>query len=181
MKKKLKVLLIEDNKYKYEDAMRILKKHRITDIIHVDNFYQVYKSICDKQIIQYELIILDLCFFPRPPLIGYDINNIPTTESGAKVLYHLLKNSYKIPVIIFSSEEDYMTPLNRFMFPRLEEYCKEFNNSSLYLRANEISKLYDDEMVENKKLLLELNFIIGHAHNELELEFFLCNFLNAHE
>lgn len=180
MIRKDKVLLVEDNEYKKEDAIRILTKYGLTDIVHFNNFFQVYKLICNKHIIEYDLLILDLCFFPNMPIIG-DVDNMPTTESGAKVLYHLLKNGYEIPVIVFSSEKDYMDPLNKFMFPKFLEYAKQFDNSPLFVRDNEIYRAYHEEIEENKELLSKLTFIIGHAHNEIELKSILNKFLSTQD
>lgn len=172
-----KVLLVEDNMYKREDAIRILKKHDITDVLNLNNFRQVYEKICNGRIKNYDLIILDLCFFLEIRLIG-DIDNIPSVESGAKVLYHLLKNDYKIPLIIFSSEKDYMVPLKKFMFPKFLEYVKQFDNSTLFLRDSQIYRYYQEEIEENKVLLSKLSFIIGHAHKEHELDSLLNDFLS---
>lgn len=147
--------------------------------MNINNFIRVYEKICNGHITEYKLIILDLCFFQYPPLIGEDIyNNMPTTESGAKVIYHLLKNGYEIPVIVFSSEKDYMEPLKKFMFPKFLEYAKQFDNSPLFVRDNEIYRAYHEEIEENKELLSKLTFIIGHAHKEAELDSLLNDFLS---
>ena len=169
----MKVLIIEDSKYKFEHAISVLQENGISEYVHFNNFQEANKfAIRKKNIQNFDLIILDMNFYLYRPFVGRDL---PDKQAGAMFLYQLLDNGLKTPVIIFSSETDYMSVLKKFMFPSLSEYAKHF---VLPMSLEHIESRYNSHLDKNNKLLSELDFVIGQAHHELELNHLLTVFLN---
>ncbi len=168
MKKQLKALIIEDRDSKLEEALSVLNAHGISDYVHFNNFQEAFKFIRRGNIEEIDLIILDLFFYDCRPMIGE--RNLPSNKAGAKFLYQMLKQKLKKPLIVFSDEEDYMNNLNAYMFPKLSEYAAGFKNSIRPMSLYEIENRHNSDMEKNRELLLDLDFVVGHAHNVAELD-----------
>lgn len=173
----MKVLIIEDNKYKLEQVITVLKEHDIVDYVHFNNLQESVKFIRRGNIKDISFIVLDLFFYLYRPLLGE--NSMPSTVADARFLYRMLEENLKTPIVIFSSEDDFMTSVNSFFFPKLFEYSKNFQNGPLPLRLHQIEEKYYKDIEKNKELLSKLDFIIGHAHNNFELCHLISDFLKS--
>lgn len=176
----MNVLILEDNEYKLENAVDVLYKHGIDNYKHFDNCNEAIDFVIwEKHIKNFDLIVLDLNFYMSRKLIG-DYQGLPTQNAGAKFLWQMLENNLSTPVIIYSSEEDYMTIFKEYPVPSsFEEYAKSFENHPLVFSYRQIQERYESEKNEVSKKLLALDFIIGHAHNEFELSSFIKKFLDS--
>ena len=175
----MKVLIIEDNDYKLDNAVRILKDFGIENYIHVNNFIEAYR-LCFRQNIldEIDFIILDIQFYECRPLIGG--RALPDQQAGYKFLRQLAYLSMTIPVFVFSSVEDYMSEYREFLLPTFTKYVKQFKSSDfLFTRMSTYSEKYETEMKVNEELLNRSNFVIGHAHNEYELQTLLKTYLDS--
>lgn len=178
---KVKVLILEDNNYKLEDAIRTLQENGITDYVHVNNYLEAV-DICfrKKRLSEFNFIILDIQFYEYRPLIGSRM--LPDQHAGYKFLYKLASAKSSIPVLIFSSVSDYFKEYNDFLFPSLSEYSKSFTKDSqsfIYARASTISAKYEEMTKENKHILENSTFVIGHAHNSYELKTLITAYLDS--
>ncbi len=174
----MKVLIIEDSRFKFEDALDVLKCHNITDYVHFDNCAEALDfAIHGGHIKEFDFVILDLNFFMNRRLKGEWAS--PTPFAGAKFLWQMLENELKVPVIVYSGEEDYMAILNQYLFPSLHEYADPYGDGPLVVSYSQIKSQYEEDMAIRRKKLLELDFILGHAHSDLELDYFITLFLNS--
>lgn len=182
MKKQLKVLIIEDRDSKLKEALSILEAKGISDYVHFNNFQESFQFIRRGNIAEISLIILDLFFYDHRPIIGE--RSVPSSNAGAKFLYRMLKQKLKKPLIVFSGEEDYMNNLNGYMFPKLSDYANSFKNSLHPMSSYQIENRYNSDMAANKELLLDLDFVVGHAHDAAELNTclgFALDWINAED
>ncbi len=177
----MNVLILEDNKYKLENAIEVLGKHGIYDYKHFDNCVEPISSILfEKRIKEFQLIILDLNFYLLSKR-KRTWRDLPTTDAGAMFLWELLEKKAKTPVIVYSSEKDYMSIFKDYPLPSsFLAYYHNFEESNpLGLSTRQTKEQYEYEKKKIEKKLLNLNFIIGHAHNEYELDFFINQFLDS--
>lgn len=176
----MNILILEDNEYKLENAIDVLGKHGISNYKHFDNCNEAIDFVIwEKHIKDFDLIILDLNFYMSRKLIG-DFRDYPTQYAGAKFLWQMLENSLSTPVLIYSSEKDYMAIFKEYPLPSsFEEYAKSFENHPLVFSYRQIQERYESEKEAVKKKFLKLDFIIGHAHSECELDFFINQFLDS--
>ena len=65
----MKVLIIEDNDYKLDDAIRTINAHEITEYVHVNNYMEAYSLLRKGVIDEFDFIILDIQFFETRPLL----------------------------------------------------------------------------------------------------------------
>lgn len=178
---KVKVLIIEDNDYKLEDAVQILQAHGITDYVHVNNYYEAL-NICfrKRRLSEFDFIILDIQFYECRPLRGG--RDLPDQHAGYKFLHQLASKGSNIPVFVFSSVDDYLQEYKAFLFPSLSEYSRHFNSNTqsfLFARASTISMQYEKYKRENEEVLEKTTFVIGHAHNRYELKTLIEAYLNS--
>lgn len=177
----MKVLIIEDNEYKLEDAIQTLQKFGITDYVHVNNYIQAV-DICfrKKKLDEFDFIILDIQFYEYRAVDTF--RTLPDQQAGYKFLYQLASKKASKPVFIFSSVTDYLKEYNDFLFPSFEEYSRHFNHGSqpfLFTRISEQKSRYDEMKRENSEILECTNFVVGHAHNKYELQSFITDFLDS--
>lgn len=175
----MKALIIEDNRFKFQDAIEVLKRHGITEYVHFDNCDEALDFIYEPDNIEnIDLIILDLNFFMSRGLIG-ERCRMPTPDAGGRFIWQMLQNEMTTPVIVYSSEEDYMNVVHNYLFVSLSEYARGYENGPLPMTYSQIQRQYDEDIAERRKKLLDLTFIVGHAHEELELDFFIKEFLRS--
>jgi hypothetical protein len=175
----MKVLIIEDNDYKLDDAVRTLKELGIEKYIHVNNFIEAYHLCFRKKILDtIDFIILDIQFYECRPLLGG--RDLPDQHAGYKFLRQLAHSGMTTPVFVFSSVTDYLSEYRDFLLPPFTEYVKHFKSSEfLFTRASSYSEKYDEEMKSNEELLNKTNFVIGQAHNRYELQPLIKKFLDS--
>lgn len=90
----MKVLIIEDSRFKLEDAINVLKRHDITDYVHFTNCAEALDfAIHEKHIDDFDFVILDLNFYMNRPIKGQW--NPATPYAGAKFLWQMLENEFK--------------------------------------------------------------------------------------
>lgn len=159
----MKALIVEDNKEKLENAVRILKKHSITEYVHINN----QKEVCgllrnEQEISKFDIILLDLCFYVRNPQkckVG------PDSKAGATFLVEMADCDRNIPVIIYSSETDWEENLQKMLlgsdYPTFTVHSDVSYLSSSIRAAFEKSK---------KRFDFIQSIVKGHAHNEYELD-----------
>lgn len=174
----MKVLIIEDSRYKLEDAIVVLKRHSITDYVHFESCAEALDfAIHGNHIKNFDFVILDLNFYMHRRLKG-EWN--PTTPfAGAKFLWQMLENELKTPVIVYSGEDNYMDALNSYLFPSFHEYADPHGKGPQVISYNQQKQQYEEDMESRRKKLLDLDFILGHAHSDLELDYFVTLFLNS--
>ena len=174
---KVKVLIIEDNKYKLEDAIQVLQKNGITDYVHVNNYLDAVNVCFRKQrLSEFDFIILDIQFFEYRPLD----RTLPDQYAGYRFLYKLAAAQSSTPVLVFSSVEDYLKEYKDFLFPSYAEYSKSYmRNSFIFSVASTIHTKYEEDKKRNQQILEYTNFVIGHAHNKHELHNLLKNYLGS--
>ena len=97
----MKVLIIEDNNYKLDDAIRIINAHGITEYVHINNYMEAYSLLRKELVDQFDFIILDIQFYETRPLL--DSRAMPHQYAGYKFLLRLASENKSIPVFIFSS------------------------------------------------------------------------------
>ncbi len=174
----MKVLIIEDNNYKLDDAIRIIKDHEITEYIHINNYMEAYSLLRKSDISQFDFIILDIQFYETRPLQGSSI--LPNQYAGYKFLLRLASMDVSIPVFIFSSVDSFYEGYKEFLFPSFSEYSKKFISSPVYFRESYYTRRYHEEMKENEEIQRKtLEFVRGHAHNQYELETLINQYLNS--
>ena len=89
----MKVLIIENDANKLDNAIRIVKKcFKSAKIVHINNYNDAIK-VCStkKQIEEFKLIVLDMAFCRAKPFDGVDPVLHPKT--GSMFLAHLAENS----------------------------------------------------------------------------------------
>lgn len=175
----MKVLIIEDNNYKLDDAIRTLKEFGIEEYVHVNNFMEAYNLCFRKKLLdEIDFVILDIQFYELRPLIGG--RDLPDQHAGYKFLRQLAFQKITIPVFIFSSVQDYASEYRDFLFPSFSEYVNQFKSSDfLFVRASSYSEKYHAEMKKNEELLSNTNFVIGQAHNKYELHTLIKTYLDS--
>lgn len=176
----MKVLIIEDNKSKLEQAVSILQRNCITAYVHFNNVQEAVKFIRRGNIEDIDFIILDLFFYLYRPYLGKD--GMRSSTAGARILHKMLEIGVRKPVIVFSREEDYMTSLNVFFFPNISEYNEKFGSTSSLSVLSDTHRKYNEylEYIEKNTLLLsKLDFLVGHAHDEEELENLIAGFIKS--
>lgn len=178
---KVKVLIIEDNNYKLEDAIQTLKNYGITDYVHVNNYIEaVHICFRQKRLSEFDFIILDIQFYECRVLQGD--RALPDQNAGYKFLVRLAETKSTTPVFVFSSVTDYLQEYNAYLLPSLSEYSRHFGsgpNSLLYARASTLSMRYDEHIKKNKQIIEDTTFVIGHAHNKYELNDLIRTHLNS--
>lgn len=175
----MKVLIIEDNRFKFEDAKDVLKCHGITEYVYFDNCEEALDFVYEPDNIKdIDFIILDLNFYMSRDIIGGK-PRMPTPNAGGKFIWQMLQNEFTIPIIVFSSEDDYMNVVNDYLFISFSEYARAFDKSPLPMPFSQIKQHYAEEMEAVRQKLLDLTFVVGHAHQELELDYFITLFLNS--
>ena len=98
----MKVLIIEDNDYKLEDAIQTLQSFGITDYVHVNNYIEaVHICFRQKRLSEFDFIILDIQFYEYRVLKGD--RALPDQYAGYKFLFKLAEIKASIPVFVFSS------------------------------------------------------------------------------
>ena len=175
----MKVLIIEDNDYKLDDAVRVLREFGIEEYVHVNNFIEAYRMCFRKNLLdEIDFIILDIQFYECRPLRGS--HALPDQHAGYKFLRQLAYQDKSIPVFVFSSVTDYLVEYKEFLLPPFLEYVKQFKSSDfLFSRAATLSEKYDVEMSENKEIFSKTNFVIGQAHNYYELKSLIKAYLDS--
>lgn len=175
----MKVLIIEDNDYKLDNAVRILESHGITNRVHVNNNMEAYRMCFRQNLLdEIDFIILDIQFFEYKPLIGD--RQMPDQYAGYKFLLRLASASKSIPVFIFSSVNSFEEGYKEFLFPPFSEYRKKFDSSPIFYRESYCYNKYSEEMRSNEEIQKKtLSFVIGHAHNDYELETLIKNYLSS--
>lgn len=177
----MKVLIIEDNDYKLEDAIQTLQALGITDYVHVNNYYEAINMCFRKQrISEFDFIILDIQFYECRPLIGG--RDLPDQHAGYKFLYQLASKKSHIPVFVFSSVEDYLKEYKDFLFPSFAEYSKHFGKNTesfIFTRVSSLSSKYEEYKRQNEHILEQTTFVIGHAHNKYELKPLIKTYLDS--
>ena len=166
----MKVLIIENDANELDNAIRIVKKFfKSAKIVHINNYNDAIK-VCStkKQNEEFKLIVLDMAFCRAKPLEGVDPVLHPKT--GSMFLAHLAENKSCTPVIIYSYEKDYLEKYKAFLFTSFETICYNNDSYPLFVEGSEVGRLYDEITSIGEKLLNASNFIIGHAHNQTELE-----------
>lgn len=178
---KVKVLIIEDNDYKLEDAIQTLMALGITDYVHVNNYIEaVHICFRQKRLSEFDFIILDIQFYEYRVLKGD--RSLPDQNAGYKFLFKLAEAKATTPVFVFSSVSDYQKGYSDYLLPSLLEYSKTFNRGGidfLYTRASTISIKYDEYIRKNKEIIERTTFVIGHAHNRYELKPLIEAHLNS--
>ena len=175
----MKVLIIEDNDYKLDDAIRTLKEFGIEDYVHVNNFMEAYRMCFRQNLLDgTDFIILDIQFYELRPLLGS--RALPDQHAGYKFLRQLAYQKMTIPVFVFSSVTDYVAEYRDFLFPSFSKYVDQFKSSDfLFTRASAYSEKYHTEMKANEELLNQTNFVIGQAHNRYELQSLIRTYLDS--
>ena len=175
----MKVLILEDNRFKFEDAKDVLKRHGITEYVHFDNCEEALDFVYEPDNIKnIDLIILDLNFYMSRGIIGGG-HRMPTPNAGGKFIWQMLQNEITTPIIVYSSENDYMDVVNSYLFVGFSEYARAFEKGPLQPSYSQLKHQYEEEMLERRKKLLDLTFILGHAHEDLQLDFFVTQFLQS--
>ena len=174
----MKVLIIEDNNYKLDDAIRIINDHEITEYVHINNYMEAYSLLRKGDISQFDFIILDIQFYETRPL--HDSRAMPHQHAGYKFLLRLASMDIAIPVFIFSSVDSFKEGYKEFLFPPFSEYSKKYTSSPVYFRESYYTRRYHEEMKENEEIQAKtLEFVRGHAHNQYELEDLIKQYLDS--
>ena len=72
-----------------------------------------------------------------------------------------------------------MNVVNHYLFVSFSEYARTYEKGPLPMTYSQIQRQYDEDIAERRQKLLDLTFIVGHAHEELELDFFIRQFLQS--
>ena len=174
----MKALILEDNDQKLENATRVLQKFSI-DHVHFNNWSIPYEMFIVKEgLKRFDLVVLDLFFYDDPPLLGEYC--LPSTTAGFSFLLEMAEYECNVPVIIYSSEDDYLPGLEKFFLPTLDEFSKLFKNGPLPYSYYQVEKRYKDEIDRHRKFLeFAKGLILGHAHNEIELKHLVSEFVTS--
>lgn len=174
----MKVLIIEDNDYKLDDAIRTINAHEITEYVHVNNYMEAYSLLRKGVIDEFDFIILDIQFFETRPLL--DSRAMPDQYAGYKFLLRLVSESKSIPVFVFSSVDSFEEGYKEFLFPPFSEYRKKFVSSHIFYRESYYTGKYQEEMKANEEIKKKtLGFVLGHAHNQYELANLIKQYLDS--
>ncbi len=174
----MKVLIVEDNDYKLDDAIRILGKHGIIEYIHVNNYMEAYHLLRKGLMDEIDFIILDIQFYEIRPLL--DSRAMPDQYAGYKFLFKLASDNKTIPVFIFSSVDSFEDGYKEFLFPPFSEYRKKFVSSTIFYRESYYTKRYSEEMQTNEDIKKKtLGFVQGHARNDYELATLIKQYLDS--
>lgn len=174
----MKVLIIEDNDYKLEDAIRILGKHEITEYVHVNNYMEAYSLFRKGLMDEFDFIILDIQFYETRPLL--DSRAMPDQYAGYKFLFKLASESKTIPVFIFSSVASFEDGYKEFLFPPFSEYRRKFSSSIIFYRESYYTNRYQEEMKTNEDIQKKtLGFVQGHARSDYELAKLIKQYLDS--
>ena len=174
----MKALILEDNDQKLENATRVLQKFSI-DHVHFNNWSIPYEMFIVKEgLKRFDLVVLDLFFYDDPPLLGEYC--LPSTTAGFSFLLEMAEYECNVPIIIYSSEDDYLPGLEKFFLPTLDEFSKLFKNGPLPYSYYQVEKRYKDEIDRHRKFLeFAKGLILGHAHNEIELKHLVSEFVTS--
>lgn len=174
----MKVLIVEDNSYKLDDAIRILNKHEITEYVHVNNYMEAYNLLRKGVIDEFDFIILDIQFYETRPLL--DSRAMPDQYAGYKFLFKLASDGKTIPVFIFSSVDSFEDGYKEFLFPAFSEYRRKFTSSTIFYRESYYTNRYQEEMQSNEEIQKKtLSFVQGHARYDYELEILIKHYLDS--
>lgn len=174
----MKALIIEDDNFKLETAIRVLKNYGI-QYTHLNNYSEAMRLVSDDQLKNFDFIILDLNFYQyRPSRITL---MTPKEGIGYNFLYHMIGYGTKNNVIIFSSDADYQDGWNNFLFPTFKDFFDQFNDAPHFRfpSLDDLEERYEDLKKQNAEIANQLDFVIGHAHNEFELSDLVKNFIEA--
>ena len=174
----MKALILEDNVQKLANATRVLQKFSI-DHVHFNNCCIPYEMFIVKEGLKgFDLVVLDLFFYKQPPLLGE--SRLPSSTAGFYFLLKMAEYECNVPVIIHSSEDDYLPGLEKFFLPTIEEFSKLFKNAPLPYTYYHVEERYKDEIDRHRKFLeFAKGLILGHAHNEIELEHLVSEFVTS--
>lgn len=166
----MKVLIIENDYNKLDNAIRVLRRHfKSAKIVHVNNYNDAIKKCSTKNDIdKFDLIILDMTFCRARPYKNSDPVLHPQT--GSMFLAHLAHREANTPVIIYSKAKDYLKIYKSFLFPSFISICYNHDSFPIFVEGSEVQKLYDEATAIGEKLLAASNFVIGHAHDVTEFE-----------
>lgn len=172
----MKALIIEDDNFKLETATRVLESYDIT-YTNLNNYSKAMQLVSDGQLKNFDFIILDLTFYQyRPSRITL---MTPKEGIGYNFLYHMIGYGTKNNVIIFSSDANYQDGWNNFLFPTFKDFFDRFNDAPCFPSLDDLEKQYEDLKKQNAEIANQLDFVIGHAHNEFELSDLVKNFIEA--
>ena len=166
----MKVLIIENDSNKLDNAIRIVKRYfKSAKIVHINNYNDaIQKCYTKRDIDEFDLIIIDIAFCRTNPHENPDPVLHP--QAGAMFLAHLAKRKSCTPVIIYSSVKDYMAKYKEYLFPSFETICDNFDSHPLFVEGSDVDKLYQEIIAYGNELLNSSNFVIGHAHNHTDFE-----------
>ena len=174
----MKVLIIENNNYKLDDAIQIINTHEITEYIHMNNYVEAYRLLRRDIIDKINFIILDIQFYYNRP--SNDSIDWLDPNAGYKFLLKLVSEGKSIPVFVFSSIDNFEEEYKKFLFPSFDEYKEKFISSPVYYRESYYTHKYPEEMKENKESYNKsLKFVFGHAHNKDELSILIKQYLDS--
>ena len=171
----MKVLIIESCSDKLENAIRIVKTVcESANVVHIDNFNDALK-VCYKKsdIDEFNLIILDIAFCRVKPYEGTD--PIKHRFAGSMFLAHLAGKKSTVPVIIYSSETDYLEIYREYLFPAFETFCYNYDSHPIFVEGSTVGRLYEEATAKAQELFNASNFIISQAYSSDELKFILHN------
>ncbi len=174
----MKVLIIENDFDKLDSAIRIVKKHfKSAKIVHINNYNEALKSCYSKKDIdKFDLIIFSMKFCRANPNGNPDPTKHPL--AGSMFLSHLAQRKSKTPVIIFSDETNYLDIYKAYLFPAFETFCYNCDSYPLFVEGSMVGKLYDEATTLSQEIFDASNFVIGHAHTQNELDFFILKLRN---
>lgn len=174
----MKVLIIENDANKLDNAIRIVKKSfKSAKIVHINNFNDAYKACYKKSDIdEFDLIILDMVFCRAKPYEGTD--PVKHRWAGSMFLSHLAKRKSTIPVIIYSTEANYLEKYKEYLFPAFQTFCYNYDSYPLFVEDSTVGKLYNEATAVAQELLEASDFVIGHAHTHTELGNIIRNHWN---
>ena len=172
----MKVLIIGNDSNRLDITISIVKSFfKSAKIVHIDNFNEAYK-VCyrKKDINKFNLIILDMEFCRAKPYKGTN----PTKHkwTGCMFLSHLAERECNIPVIVYSSEDDYMERYKTYLFPSFEKFCDHYDSHPISIEGSDVGKLYDEVISVATKILENSHFIIGGVRTTQELK----NIIHTH-
>lgn len=174
----MKVLIIENDSNKLDNAIRIIKRcFKSAQIVHMNNYNDAIKACNTKREIDgFNLIVIDIAFCRANPRENPDPVLHP--QAGAMFLAHLAGRKACTPVIIYSYEKDYLEIYKNYLFPTFETICDNYDSHPLFVEGSDVDKLYTEITAYGNELLNASNFVIGHAHNLNELNIHLRQIWN---
>lgn len=175
----MKVLIIEDSESKLGYTKRILNEHSITDIVHFNNLEEaIMRCFCSDEITEFDLIILDLCFYIHRPFFKGESLDL---HAGFHFLNELKKfildfmeenySKFENRVIIHSTETTYAEELHEYIWDNITE--KDWHNITTKGEYSDISTF---TRIQQNTIS---SFIFGHAHDETELDDLISKFIKA--